>query len=50
VHLVFAILSKIPHRIVDRALTPSRSKIGDGFLYSWKAIFGWRQILVKGHK
>jgi SAM-dependent methyltransferase len=48
--IIFALLSKIPHRIVDRVLTPSRSKIGDGFLYSWKAIFGWRQILVKGHK
>jgi SAM-dependent methyltransferase len=47
---IFALLSKIPHRIVDRVLTPSRSKIGDGFLYSWKAIFGWRQILVIGQK
>jgi hypothetical protein len=50
VQVIFALLSKIPHRIVDRVLTPSRSKIGDGFLYSWKAIFGWRQILVIGRK
>lgn len=50
VRIVFALLSKIPHRLVDRILTPARSKIGDGFMYSWKVIFGWRQILVKGHK
>ena len=50
VRIVFALLSKIPHRLVDRILTPARSKIGDGFMFSWKVIFGWRQILVKGHK
>ena len=48
VQLIFALLSKIPHRIVDRVLTPSRSRIDDGLLYSWKAIFGWRQIIDLG--
>ena len=44
----FTILAKVPHQLFDRLLTPKRQKIGDGLLYSWKAIFGWRQILVIG--
>lgn len=47
---VFAIISLVPHRLIDRVLTPKRSKIGDGLVYSWKAVFGWRQILVVGQK
>jgi hypothetical protein len=50
VKFLFAFLSLSPHRIIDTVLTPSRSKIGDGLMYSWKAIFGWRQILILGHK
>lgn len=44
----FALLSCLPHQLIDKLLTPTRSKIGDGFLYSWKAVFGWRQIMVIG--
>jgi len=47
---VFALLTILPHGLIDRALTPKRSKIGDGFLYSWKAVFGWRQIMVIGNR
>ena len=50
VQIVFAVLTKAPHRLIDRVLTPDRAKIGDGFTYSWKAIFGWRQIMVRATK
>jgi 2-polyprenyl-3-methyl-5-hydroxy-6-metoxy-1,4-benzoquinol methylase len=43
---IFFLLSVLPHRLIDRILTPERSKIGDGFLISWKAVFGWRQIFI----
>ena len=42
----FSILSVLPHRLIDHILTPERSKIGDGLLISWKAVFGWRQIYL----
>lgn len=47
---VFAVISFVPHRLLDRLITPSRYKIGDGMVYSWKVIFGWRQIFVLGRK
>jgi len=50
IKFMFGTLTLIPHRLVDKILTPSRYKNGDGFMYSWKAIFGWRQIMVIGHK
>jgi SAM-dependent methyltransferase len=40
------VLCTLPHRLVDRLLTPERSKKGDGLLYSWKTVFGWRQIFI----
>ena len=43
---IFFLLSVLPHRLIDRILTPKRAKKGDGFLISWKAVFGWRQILI----
>jgi SAM-dependent methyltransferase len=43
---VFSILSVLPHRVIDRILTPERSKIADGLVISWKAVFGWRQIYL----
>ena len=43
---IFCVLSTIPHQIVDRILTPPRSRVGDGLLISWKAVFGWRQIYM----
>lgn len=50
VKFIFALLSLSPHRFIDTILTPKRAKIGDGLTYSWKAVFGWRQILVVGQK
>lgn len=47
---LMALLCLVPHRLIDRVLTPSRYKTGDGFVYSWKAVFGWRQIFVCGLK
>lgn len=48
VKFCFGSLALLPHRLLDHALTPTRYKKQDGLLYSWKTIFGWRQILVKG--
>lgn len=45
-----AVLSCIPHHIVDRILTPGRHDLGDGMMYSWKVVFGWRQIFVRARK
>jgi len=50
VRAVFSLISWVPHRFIDRVLTPSRYKVGDGFTYSWKAVFGWRQIFVMARK
>ena len=47
---LMTVLSKIPHRFIDRLLSPKRYKEGDGFVYSWKAVFGWRQILIVARK
>jgi len=47
---LMAALSVIPHRVVDRLLTPKRHVLGDGMMYSWKVIFGWRQIFVRALK
>lgn len=47
---IFCILSKVPHRAIDRVITPARYLKGDGFTYSWKAVFGWRQIYVSAKK
>lgn len=44
------VLVLVPHRLIDRLLTPKRYKIGDGFTYSWKCVFGWRQIMVRATK
>lgn len=43
-------LCVIPHRLIDRTLSPSRYRLGDGFAYSWKCVFGWRQIFVVGFR
>jgi SAM-dependent methyltransferase len=40
------VVGTLPHRLIDRLLTPERSKKGDGLLYSWKTVFGWRQIFI----
>jgi hypothetical protein len=48
VRFCFGALALIPHQPIDRLLTPERYRMRDGQFYSWKAIFGWRQILVIG--
>lgn len=48
--MLYFILCLIPHRLVDKVLTPGRSKSGHGLVASWKSIFGWRQIFVVAHK
>jgi hypothetical protein len=44
---LFAVIALTPHRLIDRILSPTRYKVGDGFTYSWKCVFGWRQILIQ---
>lgn len=51
--LVRAVLSLIcaaPHVLIDQLLTPNRAKRGEGFFYSWKTMFGWRQLFIVGQK
>ena len=43
---LFCILSFLPHQFIDRVFTPKRWKTGQGYLISWKTIFGWRQIYL----
>lgn len=43
---IFAFLASCPHRIIDRLISPTRAKVADGPTYSWKAVFGWRQVFV----
>lgn len=50
VRALISVLVLVPHRLIDRLLTPVRYKIGDGFTYSWKCVFGWRQIMVRATK
>lgn len=47
---LMTVLSLIPHNLIDRVITPSRHAVGDGMMYSWKAVFGWRQIYVRGRR
>ena len=48
--VIFLSLSCIPHTWVDRFLSPARARLGDGYLISWKAVFGWRQIFIIADK
>lgn len=47
---LFAVFSLLPHRLLDFLVNPARARQGDGVAYSWKAVFGWRQILIVGRK
>ena len=38
----------LPHRLIDPILDRDRYQRGEGYLSSWKALFGWRQIFVIG--
>jgi SAM-dependent methyltransferase len=41
-----AVITKIPHTLIDQILTPKRRMTSEGLFYSWKTVFGFRQILV----
>lgn len=45
-----ALVSWVPSGIVDAVLTRDRYYRGEGFFYSWKTMFGWRQIFIVGIK
>lgn len=47
---LMVMLSFIPHRPIDRLITPGRHAVGDGMMYSWKVVFGWRQIFIRARK
>ena len=40
------LLSKVPHSPIDYLMSPKRKELGQGFFYSWKTVFGWRQIMI----
>jgi SAM-dependent methyltransferase len=48
--IVPALISRIPHRFIDNLVSPTRKVKGEGYFYSWKTSFGWRQICVVGSK
>jgi len=41
-------LSFLPHVLLDPRFDRERARLGEGFVYSWKTVFGWRQIMVWG--
>ena len=43
---LFFVICFAPHRILDRIISRKRAKFADGPVYSWKAVFGWRQIFL----
>jgi len=45
---LLAASSLLPHTLLDRVVTPKRAAKGDGFFYTWKVLFAWRQILIIG--
>ena len=45
-----ALITAVPHGLLDYLISPKRRVKGEGFFYSWKTIFGWRQIMVIGQK
>lgn len=44
------VLNLAPTSLVDSVLSPPRQLLRDGPYASWKAVFGWRQLLVCGVK
>jgi 2-polyprenyl-3-methyl-5-hydroxy-6-metoxy-1,4-benzoquinol methylase len=47
---LFGLSTLLPHRILDAIISPSRSKRGDGFIYTWKILFAWRQVIIIARK
>jgi len=43
---MFSAFANLIPRQLDRILSPGRSKTGNGFIYSWKTVYGWRQIFI----
>ena len=48
VRALCAVLSLLPHGLLDHLVDRDRARLGEGFVYSWKTVFGWRQIMVWG--
>lgn len=44
------VLCLTPHSVFDRILSNERYRLRDGLVYSWKTVFGWRQIMVIGRR
>lgn len=43
-----AAVCSIPHQPVDWLVDRKRLQQGEGLFYSWKAMYGWRQLLISG--
>lgn len=41
-----ALIARVPHSPIDAIISPARKIRAEGFFYSWKTVFGWRQIFV----
>jgi SAM-dependent methyltransferase len=46
----YAILAKMIPNFLDGLISPRRRRLGEGFIYSWKTVFGWRQLIVVARK
>lgn len=47
---IWALVALVPHSLIDLLLTPARHRRGEGYFYSWKTAFGWRQIFISGRR
>jgi hypothetical protein len=45
-----ATIASVPHSLIDYLATPARHRRGEGYFYSWKTAFGWRQIFISGRR
>ena len=43
-----AAVCSMPHQPVDWLVDRERFQRGEGLFYSWKAMYGWRQLLISG--
>jgi SAM-dependent methyltransferase len=46
----YATLSKVIPTFLDGLISPRRHRLGEGIVYSWKTVFGWRQLIVVARK
>lgn len=47
---LYAILAKVIPTFLDGLISPRRHRLGEGLIYSWKTVFGWRQLIVIARK